>query len=178
MLHASKPGILSNPLLLIQPVGHLNSKLPNIMIVPRYTGNLTNNDRLLGKLLVHRLDERNRLVALVPIVVQTQVVRRVVLDTVHKVRDPLLSSLVVGAAGADELLALVLAQREHLLVPQVCGVLCGDSRALRLVEVVDHCLVAVLDVFPVVAAELFFQSDHGSEGGSVVELGWVPGVPV
>lgn len=108
----------------------------------------------------------------------TQIIRRVVRDTAHEILDPFLALGIARAGRADQLLPLMLAQREHLLAPDIGRVLGSDARAFRLVEEQDDGFLCVLDVLPVAAGELGFEMDHRTERGAAFELGRDPGVPV
>ena len=119
----------------------------------------------------------NRSIAVCAIIVHSEIVGRVAGNFAHEIRDPSVAGVVACAGRADELVALV-AQRCHLAVPGVGGVLRGDAGALGLVEVVDDAVVGGLDRGPVLTGELAGVVDHGAEGGAGFELGGRPGVPV
>lgn len=100
-------------------------------------------------LLVHRFYVLDGSIPIGTVIVNAQEVRRVGSDAFHEVGNPSLSLIIAGAGGTDELLALLLAQGQHLLDPDVGGVFRGYTSALGLVEEVDDWLVAILDVGPV-----------------------------
>ena len=127
---------------------------------------------------MHVLEILNRGIRIRAIVMQTQKVRRIGTDAIHKVVDPLLALGITAARRADELILLFPPQRDDLLEPDIGGLLGQNAIALRLVEVVDDLALAGADAVPVVAGELSHVVDHGAEGGAVVELGGGPGVPV
>ena len=58
------------------------------------------------------------------------------------------------------------------------GAFWGDTGAFGLVEEDDNVFLAVLNVVPILAGELAFETDHGAERGAVFEFGGVPGVPI
>ena len=127
---------------------------------------------------MHGLEVVDAGVAVGAVVVQSDVIGRVRGDEMHELFEPLLAVLVVRHGGADEFLALVLTQGQHLIVPGLRGALRGDVVLVGLVEEVDDGLVGVEDVLPVGAGELGFEVDHGPEGSAGVEFGRDPGVPV
>lgn len=87
---------------------------------------------------------------------QAQEIGRIASHTVHKFGDPRLPRWIASAGRTHELLAPMLAKREHAIGPEVRSMLRRDAGTLGLIEEVDDWLVAGLDVVPVGAGELGF----------------------
>ena len=177
LAHAPKEAILKHPVRLVHEVGQLDREAVHARLIPGHGRNLGHDD---GPAVarVHALEVLDAGVAVGAVVVEPDVVGRVGGDEAHKLLEPLLAVGVVGHGRPDQLLAPMLPQRHHLVVPGLRRALRGDVVLVGLVEEVDDGLVAVEDVLPVRARELGFEVDHGPEGGAGVELRRDPGVPV
>ncbi len=175
--HAAEKPVLEDPLRLVHPVGQLDREAVHARPVARDGRDLRHDDRQ-AVVRVHALQVLDARLAVGAVVVQAEVVGRGGGGQPHEFLEPVLAGGVVGDGGADELLALVLAQGHHLRVPGLRGAGGGDVVFVGLVEEVDDGLRAVEDVLPVAAGELRFQVHHRAVGGAVVQFGWRPGVPV
>lgn len=85
-------------------------KLVHIILIPTDTRNLGDHDGEVRPSIMHHLDKVLCILCTVAIVVQTKVIRHVVLDSAHEIGYPFLAVAVVGATGTTELLALLLSQ--------------------------------------------------------------------
>lgn len=162
--HTSKKRILENPIRLIHPIAQIRREMHHLIMLSGNRRNLRHHNPRLGMFLMHHLDVVDRRFAVGAVVMDAEEIGRVIRDAVHEVVDPFLAVGVAGAGRADEFLALVAPQGEHLLVPDVRGVLWGDACAFRLVEEEDDVFLAVFDVLPVPAGELGFEMDHWRSG--------------
>lgn len=100
-------------------------------------------------LLVHGLEVLDGSISIGAIVVNAEEIGRVGRNAVHEVGDPSLPLFVAGAGGTDEFFAFLLAERQHLLDPDIGGMLGGDTGALGLIEEVDDRLIGIFNVGPV-----------------------------
>ena len=153
MLHASEKAVLENIVCVVHPIDNLDREADNRGMVLRRRSNLRHDNGQVGMCVVHVLDFLNGGVAVCPVVVHPEVVGRVAGDFAHEIGDPSVSGVIACARRADELVALV-SKREDFVVPDICGLLCGDATALGLVEEVDDAVTCPLDSGPVVAREL------------------------
>lgn len=176
--HGAEEGILKDEVGLVHPVGDVEGELIDFVFIARDAGDLGDDDFEVGVLLVHVLDEGNGVGGFGAVVVEAEEVGRVALDEGEEFVDPVLAVLVVGAAGADELFAVLATQGEHLVVPVLLGFFGADAVAFGLVEEVHDVALAVEDVLPVLALELGFQVHHWAVRGTALEFGRYPCVPV
>lgn len=142
---------------------------------------LRNDDGILGKFVVHRVEELDGLVAFGAVVMETEIIG-LGLDFPHELLDPRLARCIVGARWADKFHPFLL-QGYHFFFPNSNSLLRRHAlsvRALsfRLVEEVDDFFVGVLDKRPVFTGKLAFGAHHGSEWSTTIQFWRNPCVPV
>lgn len=140
--------------------------------------NLCDHDMLLGMILVHHINVLDCRFRLGAVIVQTQKIRRMIRNAAHEIIDPLLTFGIVCARWADQFLALVLSQGEHLLTPYLCRMLRCDARAFGFIEEENDLFLGILYGLPIATRELAFEANHGTEGSAALEFGRGPGIPV
>ena len=126
---------------------------------------------------MHVLNFMNRGIAVCPVVVHSEVVRRIAGDFAHEICNPGMACAIACTGRADELVALV-SKRQNLAVPGICGLLSRDPIALGLVEEMDDAILRLFDSCPVIARELSGIVNHRTEWCAAFELRRCPGVPV
>ena len=107
MFHTTEKAIFKNIIRIVHPVGDFDRESHNRSQVSCRRCNFRNDNMVLGIQAVHFLNLLNGGVSVGPVVVHSEVVRRVVGDFLHEVRDPSVPGGIACAGRADELIAFI-----------------------------------------------------------------------
>lgn len=126
---------------------------------------------------MHVLNCLNSGVAVLPVIVHSEIVGWIAGDFLHEICDPRMTGIVASTRRTNELVALV-SKGQDLVVPGVCGLLGRDPSTLGLVIEMDDAIMRPLDSCPVVTIELRGVVDHRMKWCAAFKLRGCPSVPV